>query len=264
LLSTLLSKMRTDYQKGSPVKYHIVSRSDPHEAIGLNDYLGKKLKIEFHGEIVCLACGRKTKKSYSQGHCFPCSRDLARHDICSVRPELCHFAKGTCREPEWGVANCMIPHTLYLANSSGLKVGITRTHHRLTRWIDQGAVEAVPVVELKDRLSIGILESRLKSDFADKTNWRSMLKGEVPNIDLLSERRRLGQLLVNGERLLRDEVTPIEYPVLEHPQKVVSLSLDKTARIEGMLQGIKGQYLIFDIGVINIRSFSGYKVEIST
>ncbi|RZA25503.1 MAG: DUF2797 domain-containing protein [Proteobacteria bacterium] len=255
--------MKTEYRPGSPVSYRIVSKTDPSECLSLNDHLGKKLKIEFKGEILCIECGRKTKKSYSQGHCFVCSRDLARNDMCSVRPELCHYSKGTCREPEWGVANCMIPHTLYLANSSGLKVGITRAHHRLTRWIDQGAVEAIPVVNLNDRFSIGVLETKLKANFADKTNWRNMLKGEIPSIDLQGERQRLATLLTGDEIILGEDAIRIEYPVLEHPKKIVSLNLEKTPLIEGTLQGIKGQYLIFDIGVINIRSFSGYSVEIS-
>ncbi|RZA21541.1 MAG: DUF2797 domain-containing protein [Proteobacteria bacterium] len=255
--------MKTEYSPASPVTYRILSKSNPSDFLSLNDHLGKKLKIEFKGEILCIECGRKTKKSYSQGHCFVCSRDLARNDMCSVRPELCHYSKGTCREPEWGVANCMIPHTLYLANSSGLKVGITRAHHRMTRWIDQGAVEAIPVVNLNDRFSIGVLETKLKANFADKTNWRNMLKGETPPIDLLGERKRLATLLTGDEIVLGDEAIRIEYPVLEHPKKIVSLNLEKTPLIEGTLQGIKGQYLIFETGVINIRSFSGYSVEIS-
>lgn len=263
MITTALKKMQSTYTAGSPVQYRIVSSLDPSESFSVNERLGQKLKIEFKGEILCIECGRKTKKSFSQGYCFPCSRDLASTDMCSVRPELCHFAKGTCRQPEWGQANCMIPHTLYLANSSGLKVGITRSRHRLTRWIDQGAIEAIPVVELNDRLTIGLLEHQLKTHFADKTNWRNMLKGEVPPLDLTSERARLGTLLTGGESLLGDEIIRIDYPVLEHPKKITSLNLEKVPVIEGTLLGIKGQYLIFDIGVINIRSFSGYSVSIS-
>ena len=263
MISTVLKKMQTAYTAGSPVQYRILSQSDPSESLVVNERLGQKLTIEFKGEILCIECGRKTKKSFSQGYCFPCSRDLASTDVCSVRPELCHFARGTCRQPEWGQANCMIPHTLYLANSSGLKVGITRTRHRLTRWIDQGAIEAIPVVNLNDRLTVGQLETRLKSHFADKTNWRNMLKGDILPLDLASERVRLGALLTGGETLLDDELIRIEYPVLEHPKKITSLNLDKGPVIEGTLLGIKGQYLIFDIGVINIRSFGGYRVAIT-
>lgn len=261
MFKTVLKKMKSDYQEAGEVQYRIQSSFEESESFSVNELLGKKLKIQFSGEIFCIECGRKTKKAFSQGYCFPCSRDLARTDMCSVRPETCHYSKGTCREPEWGLANCMIPHTLYLANSSGLKVGITRAHHRVSRWIDQGAIEAIPVLNLNDRLSVGILEHELKTHFADKTNWRNMLKGDVPAIDLKAEKERLASLLTRGESLLEDGVLKIRYPVLEHPKKITSLNLEKTPLIEGLLQGIKGQYLIFDTGVINIRSFSGYSVE---
>ena len=256
--------MQSTYAAENPVQYRIHSNRNPTDSFSVNEFLGRRLKIEFKGEILCIECGRKTKKSFNQGYCFPCSRDLAKTDMCSVRPELCHFAKGTCRQPEWGQANCMIPHTLYLANSSGLKVGITRAHHRVTRWIDQGAIEAIPVVNLNERLTVGLLEKELKAHFADKTHWRNMLKGEVPPLDLASERVRLGTLLTGGETLLTDDVVRIEYPVLEHPKKITSLNLDKSPVIDGTLLGIKGQYLIFDQGVINIRSYSGYSVEFTS
>ncbi|RZA13531.1 MAG: DUF2797 domain-containing protein [Proteobacteria bacterium] len=258
----VLSKMKTTWKDGEPVSYSLKGET---ASLSMNPLIGQQLTIKSSGQILCLSCGKKTKKSFQQGFCFPCSRKLASCDMCIVRPELCHFAKGTCREPEWGQANCMIPHTLYLANSSGLKVGITRTHQRLTRWIDQGAIEAIPVINLNTRLAIGELESHFKSHFADKTNWRNMLKGDVPTINLEDERKRALALLPEGIGTgLSDARVTINYPVLEHPKKIVSLNLEKTPLIEGTLLGIKGQYLIFDTGVINIRSFSGYEVELSS
>ncbi len=201
--------MKSFYTAGQSVTYSLEGRNVGEPSLEINSFLGKSIKIHFTGEIFCLACGRKGKKAFQQGYCFPCSRELARADICSVRPELCHFSKGTCREPEWGLANCMIPHTLYLSNSSGLKVGITREHQRVTRWIDQGAIQAVPVVRMKDRLSIGLLESQLKSHFADKTNWRNMLKGDIPLIDLESEKNRLLELIPKDGEVYTDSMTTI-------------------------------------------------------
>jgi len=260
----VLSKMAAEWKDGESVNYRLKGGDGGHD-LALNPLLGQKIKIQSSGHILCLSCGKKTKKSFQQGYCFPCSRTLARCDMCIVRPELCHFAKGTCREPEWGQSNCLIPHTLYLANSSGLKVGITRAHQRLTRWIDQGALEAIPVINLPNRLASGELETHFKTHFADKTNWRNMLKGDVPSIDLNVERQRAVSLLPPeyGDALT-DASVRIHYPVLEHPKKVVSLNLEKNPTIEGSLLGIKGQYLIFDTGVINIRSFSGYEVALQT
>lgn len=258
----VLSKMTSEWKENDPVQY---SLKNDEGILKLNPLIGQTVKLESSGQTVCLGCGKKSKKSLQQGHCYPCSRSLARCDICIVRPELCHFSKGTCREPEWGQANCFIPHTLYLANSSGLKVGITRAHQRMTRWIDQGAIEAIPVINLDNRLSIGELEHRFKAHFADKTNWRNMLKGEVPSLDLTAERvKALGLVPEISERALSDAIVHIRYPVLEHPKKVTSLNLEKMPLIEGTLLGIKGQYMIFDKGVINIRSFSGYEVELSS
>ena len=91
-----------------------------------NELLGSTIKLNYLGRIECIYCGRKTKKSFSQGYCYPCMIKLARCDSCIVSPEKCHYDEGTCREPEWGEQHCMRPHYVYLANSSGVKVGITR------------------------------------------------------------------------------------------------------------------------------------------
>ncbi|MGM0595241.1 MAG: DUF2797 domain-containing protein, partial [Pseudomonadota bacterium] len=61
----------------------------------LNPLIGKRLQLGFDGTINCIACGRKSKKSYCQGHCYPCSQRLARCDLCIMKPETCHYEKGT-------------------------------------------------------------------------------------------------------------------------------------------------------------------------
>ena len=120
--SGLLEKMTAQLREGTA--HYQLTLSD--EVIAMNELVGQEIKIHFTQEIICGHCGKKTKKSYSGGHCYPCSMKLASCDMCILKPELCHYARGTCREPEWGQQNCMIPHFVYLANSSGLKVGITR------------------------------------------------------------------------------------------------------------------------------------------
>lgn len=239
----------------------------------MNPLIGQTISIEFSGEINCIACGRVTKKSFQQGHCFPCMRSLPQCDQCIVRPELCHFAAGTCRDAQWGQQHCMQDHYLYLANSSGLKVGITRGTQIPTRWMDQGATQALPIMRAPTRLEIGKLEVALKSFANDRTDWRKMLKGTADPLDLIDAKYRLleqaesvlSQLDENiaWEVLADDTVLDIDYPVVQYPEKIKSLNLDKEPKIEGVLQGIKGQYLIFDCGVMNIRKYAGYNLALS-
>ena len=134
----------------------------------VNPHLGKTVRLEYQGEIFCVNCGRKTRTSFQQGHCFPCMKRLASCDMCILKPELCHYDQGTCREPQWGEENCMIPHTVYLANSSGLKVGITRQTQQRTRWMDQGATQALAILTVEKRLDAGLAEVSLKQHVSDK------------------------------------------------------------------------------------------------
>ena len=246
------------------------------QEVPMNQYLGKVLTLKYLGAIHCVHCDRKTNKSFGQGYCYPCFRRLAQCDSCIMSPEKCHFAQGTCREPEWGEANCNIDHFVYLANTSGLKVGITRHSQIPTRWMDQGASQAKPIFRVSSRLQSGLVETTFKAHIADKTNWRAMLKGEADPADLEAARTKLMsecagdiEALQNEHGLqaitvLEDEKdTRISYPVLEYPSKVSSFNLDKDPTAGGTLTGIKGQYLIFDTGVINIRKYGGYHLSLS-
>lgn len=243
--------------------------------IDLNPLVGQDLRLIFKKEINCTHCATKIKKTYSGGYCYPCSLKLAEADMCILKPELCHLARGTCRDSAWGEANCMIPHYVYLANSSGLKVGITRSTQIPTRWIDQGAVAGLPILKVSSRYQSGVFEKLLASEINDKTDWRKMLKGNIEEIDLEEKRDELFELFGDSldsmegnfkageiEILERAEVTNIKYPVTMYPEKVSSLSFEKNEIVGGKLLGIKGQYLIFNTGVINIRSHTGYKIEL--
>ena len=237
--------------------------------VDMNSLVGVPIELSFNKIIQCANCRRITPKSYSQGYCFPCARSLARCDLCIMRPETCHYHLGTCREPDWGLSNCFAPHIVYLANSSGIKVGITRKTNTPGRWIDQGAISALPILEVKTRLESGLIEKALKSFITDKTNWRVMLKNETGPADLVATKASLlGKVssLIDDldAKTLPDDVVNIDYPVLKYPTKVVSLSFDKTPVISGVLNGIKGQYLLLETGVLNIRKFSSYNLTIST
>ncbi|PHQ24253.1 hypothetical protein CLH62_15130 [Marinobacter guineae] len=257
-------------EAGEPVAYTIAVGDT---RIPLNELIGKPLRFDFNGIIRCIHCDRTTKKSFSQGFCYPCFRKLAACDSCIMSPEKCHYHLGTCREPEWGETHCMVEHVVYLANSSGLKVGITRASQVPTRWIDQGAVDAIPMVRVATRYIAGLVEVACKAHVADRTNWRAMLKGDVPTLSLGDERRRILGLIAGDLEVLREahgqesirevdeQGLALSYPVEVWPEKIKAHNLDKTPEVEGVLEGIKGQYLILDTGVINIRKFTGYEVR---
>ena len=272
LLATgAVRKMKTEL--AGPVQYRMVLGE---AQIPLNELLGQSLSLAYHGRINCIHCDRKTSKSFNQGYCYPCFKRLARCDSCIVSPEKCHYAAGTCREPEWGETHCMIDHIVYLSNTSGVKVGITRHSQVPTRWMDQGATQARPIFRVDTRHHSGLVEALFKNHIADKTSWQAMLKGDAEPVDLEAARQRLMAECEAGLAALRDqyglqsvtelvgaEETTINYPVLEHPVRVKSFNLDKNPHVGGTLMGIKGQYLIFDTGVINMRKYGGYQLSLT-
>ena len=271
LASGAVRKMRTSLE--DPVRYTMLLGE--HE-IPVNQYLGRQLQLDYQGVINCVHCDRKTSKSFNQGYCYPCLRRLAQCDSCIISPEKCHYAAGTCREPRWGEEHCMIDHFVYLANTSGLKVGITRASQVPTRWMDQGASQAQAIFRVSSRLQSGLVEVVFKNHVADKTHWQAMLKGPAQPRDLEEARRQLMEACADDIDQLRQQhglqaitvlegepETRISYPVLEYPAKVKSFNLDKTPSVGGTLMGIKGQYLIFDTGVINMRKYGGYQLSLT-
>lgn len=264
-----LQKMTTELTE--PVSYRLPIGE---QHVELNALLGKSIQFRHSGRILCVHCGTKTNKSFNQGYCYPCFIKLAQCDMCIMKPETCHYEAGTCREPDWGQQFCFQPHVVYLANSSGIKVGITRRTQVPTRWIDQGAVQALPVFEVTSRHLSGLIEVALAKHVSDKTSWQQMLKNNVETLGLPSLRDDLLQKCADEIAKLRDrfgdsairllsdaDALAINYPALQYPKKVKSFNLDKEAAVSGVLQGIKGQYLLLDTGVINIRKFAGYEVE---
>ena len=260
----VLSKMAVSLSDESGIAmYEMIFGEQRQDMSGL---FGKPVSLAFMGEIHCQACNRLTKKSFSGGYCFPCSQKLAQCDLCIMRPETCHYAAGTCREPSWGEQFCMQDHIVYLANSSGVKVGITRVNQIPTRWIDQGAHEAIEIVEVPNRYLAGITEIALKDYVADKTNWRTMITNKIADEDLVAWRDKLKHYIPEEAKpyfIENNKETHMDFPVLQYPQKPKSLNLVKTPNFEGVLKGIKGQYLIFeDNTIFNIRSNEGFVVTI--
>lgn len=258
-----IRKLKSEYSDSDVVSYSLPMNAT---LVSLNKLIGQDISLRSTGLISCIHCSRSIKKTFNQGYCFPCVRALAQCDVCIVKPELCHYSEGTCREPTWGEEHCMIPHTIYLANSSGLKVGITRSHQRLTRWIDQGASEALVIGEVPSRKKAGLIEVEIAKSISDKTNWRKMLKGAPEPVNLIGFRDSLiGQIKDIEPSFKANEqgTISIRYPVEKYPEKISSYNLDKTPHIQDRLEGIKGQYLIFAKGVLNIRKYAGYEIELS-
>ncbi|WMW04633.1 DUF2797 domain-containing protein [Pseudomonas entomophila] len=243
--------------------------------VPVNPLIGQSIRLEYLGAIHCTHCGKRTKTSFSQGYCYPCMTKLAQCDVCIMAPEKCHYDAGTCREPSWGEQFCMTDHVVYLANSSGIKVGITRATQLPTRWLDQGASQALPIMRVATRQQSGLVEDVLRSQVPDRTNWRALLKGDAEVLDLPAIREQIFDACADGIRGLQErfglqaiqplpeaEVVQMRYPVEAYPKKIVSFNLDKDPVVEGTLLGIKGQYLIFDTGVINIRKYTAYQLAV--
>jgi len=252
--------MQTEF--GSPIQYYLIFKDD---FLNVNQLLNKKISISFEG-YQCLNC-HKAKKIYRQGFCYDCFFEIPQAAEWIINPELSKAHLGIeDRDLEYEKAVQLKPHIVYLANSSNVKVGVTRKTQVPTRWIDQGAHEAIEIVEVPNRYLAGITEVALKNYVGDKTNWRTMLKNEIADEDLIKWRDKLKQYIPDEAKkyfIENNAETHIEFPVLQYPKKLKSLNIAKQQNYEGVLKGIKGQYLIFeDDTVFNVRSNEGFVVNV--
>jgi hypothetical protein len=260
----VLVKMYSEHK--SPVEYSLAFADNSH--VFFNDAIGKNVTIDFAGDIFCLACGKKIKKSYGQGYCYPCFVSVPEAEECVLHPELCRAHEGIARNMEWAQNHCLQEHVVYLAETSIVKVGVTRGSQVPTRWIDQGAARVLELARTPNRYEAGRIEVFLKAYLADKTNWRDMLTNKSASDGLLeSTRERIILLLPNDMRKMVVEspsILKFQYPVNPYPAKITSMSFDKQPHVEGKLVGIRGQYLMFEGGkVVNLRSHSGYFVKVA-
>jgi hypothetical protein len=270
-LQTNLRKMRTDLNSEGIAQYQlpIYDVLKAGDLLDMNALVGQELSIIFEGEIHCIESGKRIKKTFGEGLSYDVwlKSPLAAPSI--IRPELSRIHEGIAlRDFDWEQAHHNQPHYVYLSRTSGVKVGVTRVSNKISRWIDQGAVEGIILAETPYRQLAGLIEVSLKDHLPDKTAWQSMLKNEMLIDDpLLEYKNRMIDLLPSeyGDFISDDDsVTEIRYPVLKYPEKVKSLKLDQISEYRGTLSGIKGQYLIFsDNNVLNIRSHAGYRITIS-
>lgn len=233
------------------------------QVIKLNDYIGTEIEIKHEGNIFCVFCGKSMTKSYAGGSCYKCLQTLPQNDMCQMKPELCHYQRGTCRDSKWGEANCFTAHKVYLARSSGVKVGITREVPTETRWMDQGAIEGMVIAEVPNRHVSGLVEVAIAQHIQDKTDFRKMLRGEISEEDLMEVYENIvDHVPMQYQKYLVADLNPvkIDYPLAKPPEKVKPVGLDKQSEIKGKLLGIKGQYLVFEEFVFNVRAHTGYQV----
>jgi hypothetical protein len=265
---------KMEIRPGAPAEYALPLGDT---LVPMNALLGRELRLDYRGRVSCCHCGRTSGAArFRRGYCYSCFRSLAQCDLCILSPDRCHYDQGTCREPGWGEEHCMKDHFVYLANSSSIKVGITRCTQTPTRWLDQGAVQAMPILRVRTRQQAGLAEVIFKQHVTDRTNWRRMLQPVPKSADLAgtwaSLRRECESELSSltdrfgseAIQLLPDApVFEADYPVEGYPEKVVSQNLEKENFVQGRLTGIKGQYLLLDTGVINIRKYTAYHVALS-
>ena len=252
-----LKRMDTDLQ--DVVQYSLDIHGETHK---MNDYIGKNIKIEWSGTVIC-ECGKKSDKFYRSSYCYTCFWESPLASPTIFKPELCTAHLGIEeRDLEWEKEFQIAPHYVYLANSSGIKVGITRGSQGVIRWMDQGASQAILLAEVPNRRFSGDIEVSLKQFVADKTNWRKMLSGTPESVDLVQLKKELSEHVPEELKqfiLPNNIVTEIKYPVTQYPTKIKSVKLERNRVIEGKLLGIKGQYLLLDGDrVFNIRSHEGF------
>ena len=260
MFSGVLRKMPTELTQ--QVQYYLPL---PNHFLHLNQSLNKKVRLRFKG-YQCLNCS-STETIFRQGFCKKCFFESPQAGDWIMRPELstAHLDIED-RDLAYEKKVQLQPHIVYLAHSSHLKVGITRKSQLPTRWIDQGAHQAMALLEVPNRYLAGVGEVALKAHFSDKTNWRKMLQfNEIEEIDWTAARNTAIDALPKDLKpfiIHEEELLELNFPVERYPEKVKSLNLVKEEQFEGVLKGVKGQYLIFeDNTVFNVRSNEGLVVE---
>ena len=257
----VLTKMKVELK--DDVNYYLDFKND---LLHMNSLIGKKIKLKHIG-YECLNC-QSNQVIYRQGFCKNCFFEIPSTAEWIMKPELSKAHLGVEeRDLVFEKQVQLKPHILYLAFSSSIKVGVTRKTQVPFRWIDQGAIKAIQILELPNRYLAGISEVELKKSYADKTNWREMLKMDDNNVDLEKERiKALEFIPEEAKQFIKDNsfsALNIKYPVTRYPVKPKSLNIVKENKFQGELCGIKGQYLIFsDDTVFNIRSNEGVILEL--
>ncbi len=248
------------------------------QTMALEDLIGCGVRFTHMPPDACVHCAKPVSKLYGGGHCYDCFSTLARCDLCVVSPDRCHYASGTCREPEWGEAFCMQPHSVYLAVSSGPKVGLTRRGRELRRWVDQGASAAMVIAHTPSRRAAGVVEAQCRRFVSDRTDWRKLVSGTTQSVDLADLARILRREIPELSALQASNVEPAELAasvwltdtspsILRYPVTAFSPAERLVVNAEHVelrdnLQGAVGQFLLFSRGAFNVAEHRGIGVVV--
>ncbi|MFB6319764.1 DUF2797 domain-containing protein [Saccharicrinis sp. FJH54] len=258
----ILKKLNTEY--GNPVRYSIGPDGD---CTNLNDLIGSEISLVYKNKIICSWCGKQTNKSFAQGYCYNCFVSCPETEECILRPELCQVQWGEARDLKWAEEHHLQPHVVYISYTSNFKVGVTRKTQMPTRWIDQGAVAAMAVLEVPNRHIAGVVEDFMKQYFSDRTKWSEMLGLVSANPDFTESYALFKSVLpdeFHDDLIANPEVTSILYPYSGVSGNLKNANLEKEVKITGTLAGIKGQYLVFTDGrALNVRKYTGYVIDFS-
>lgn len=255
----VLKKMDSEW--GDPIRYYLRLDSD---FLIINALIGKEISLSHIG-YQCLGCGT-SDSIFRQGFCKECFFSSPQAADWIMRPELSKAHLGIAdRDLEYEKRVQLQPHIVYLANTGKPKVGVTRKTQVPTRWIDQGAEQALSLLEVPNRYLAGVAEVALKAFISDKTSWRTMLSQPAEAVNLQEIFNQLKPHLPQElSPYLIAEATPLSivYPITSYPQQIKRLDWNSTSYYKGVLSGIKGQYLIFeDDTVFNVRNFEGYRLK---
>lgn len=247
---------------GKPIQYYLNLSGD---IVCMNQLIDRKLKINLIG-YQCVNCG-KDEKPFRMGFCKKCFFESPFASETIIRPEL-STAHLDIEERDLQVEKFiqLQPHIVYLAYTGDVKVGVTRETQIPTRWIDQGATFALPIARTDNRWEAGMIEVALKEHLPDKTNWKKMLQDDYEDdLDLADFREKIKTYFPeNFENFYNEtgEMQRFDFPY-EAPQNISAFTLEKNPQFEGILKGIKGQYLCFEGGnFMNVRSHEGCVIEL--
>ena len=238
-----------------------------------NKYIGKNISIKYTGRKYCISCNTILETTYINGFCFKCFNKLASCDQCTIKPNLCHYHFSTCRDPAWSDSNCFIDHYVYLSKTSSIKVGITKFKQIPFRWMNQGAIQALPIIKTRSRYQAGLIESLMKNYITDKTSWKKMLLSDIEYTDIINKKKFLFHETMNDIKFINKNLEAetkilkglkpicINYPLKKVVNNLRLVEINKNSnKFQDILNGIKGQYLIFDKGVINMKKYLGYEM----
>jgi len=248
---------------GDPIRYMLDFEND---ILFLNQFIGKNINLKKKG-YCCLSCSENIE-IFANGFCKKCFFESPMSGDWVMKPELSKaHLEIEDRDLEYEKKIQIQDHIVYLSKTSETKVGVTRSNNKTTRWIDQGAIEAIELIKVPNRYLAGIAEVKLKQKFSDKTNWRKMLTSQINDSNLKNEKDEALEFLGDDFKdyfMIDAEVIKFNYQIDIPVDSVKSVSLKKSDEINGKLIGIKGQYLIFeDSSVFNVRSNEGFLIDLT-